>query len=126
MCIYVYRIYHSKQKRSSFEKKYPWVDYLFFISNCNRYLHNNKITQLTNGLFDNMVSLKRLRLDSNEIVCNCNILWLLKLLKKSAYIEAEINCKHPANVRGKSLSDLNESDLDCSKWKLPNNIHEFR
>lgn len=87
-----------------------------FFLNCVRYLHNNKITQLKNGLFENMVSLKRLRLDNNDFVCNCNILWLLKLLGKSRHIEADIVCKHPANLMGKNLIDLNETDLDCSKY----------
>lgn len=80
-----------------------------------RYLHNNKITQIPNGLFENMQTLKRLRLDNNEIACNCNVLWLLNLLKKSTYIEAEITCKYPTELTGKKLSDLNEADLDCSK-----------
>lgn len=73
-----------------------------------------------------MVSLKRLRLDNNEIVCNCNILWLLKLLKQSTHIEAEIICKHPANLLGKALSDLNDVDLNCSKCKMNGRNGRFR
>lgn len=89
------------------------------------YLHNNKITQLKNGLFENMVSLKRLRLDNNDFVCNCNVLWLLKFLGKSRHIEADIVCKHPANLMGKNLIDLNETDLDCESPTIieePSNI----
>lgn len=72
-----------------------------------------------------MVSLKLLRLDNNEIECNCNIFWLLKLLKKSTYIEANLACKYPEHLKGKTLSDLTEADLDCSKWR-ENFVYEFR
>lgn len=87
-----------------------------FFNHSIRYLHNNKITHLSTGLFENMVSLKRLRLDNNEIVCDCNILWLLKLLKTSTHIETDITCKYPENLNGKSLSHVNESELDCSEY----------
>lgn len=79
-------------------------------------MHDNKISTIDVGTFQNMPTLKRIRLDGNYITCDCSLLWLTKVLKEKPFaIETAIICKYPEKFNGKNVKDLNESDLDCSK-----------
>lgn len=82
-------------------------------------MQNNKIHRLPNGLFDDLINLKRLRLDNNLLICDCSILWLLKAIneKKSlgSNLQAAASCQYPDAMRRVSLVSMAISDLHCGK-----------
>jgi hypothetical protein len=82
-------------------------------------LYGNKIQRLPFGLFDNMNSLKMLRLDSNLLECDCTVMWLVKHLQEmKSHLNASANCKSPKVMEGKNLVDMTEDELHCSELFL--------
>lgn len=81
-----------------------------------RNLYGNKIQRIPFGAFDNMDSLKTLRLDSNLLECDCSVMWLVKHLHAAKnHLVASANCKSPEIMEGKSLADMSiEEDFHCS------------
>lgn len=80
------------------------------------FLHNNKLRHLTAGTFKTLDSLKRLRLDSNALVCDCEMMWLAKLLQeKQSTTQAAATCQYPDSMEGKSLMNISENDFHCIK-----------
>lgn len=59
------------------------------------------------------------RLDSNLLTCDCDILWLVNVLKKNHdLVEAgqfAATCQFPVEMSGKSLMEMTEADLHCGK-----------
>jgi hypothetical protein len=81
-----------------------------------RNLHGNKIQRLPYGLFDNMNSLRLLRLDSNLLECDCSVMWLVKHLQETKHhLNASATCKSPRIMEGKNLLDMTEEELHCSE-----------
>lgn len=82
-----------------------------------RHLYGNKIQRIPFGMFDNMDSLKTLRLDSNLLECDCSVMWLVKQLHTMKdNLTASVNCKSPEVMDGKNLVDLTDEDFHCSKY----------
>lgn len=79
-----------------------------------RFLHNNRITHIPSGSFKDMPALKRLRLDSNALVCDCGLMWLVKMLNVSS-VQAAATCQTPNDMNGKSINGMMESDFKCRK-----------
>ncbi|KZS18079.1 putative Leucine-rich repeat-containing protein 3 [Daphnia magna] len=79
------------------------------------FLHNNKLQRIPSGAFHNMESLKRLRLDSNALICDCQILWLAKMLnEKQGTTQAAAICQSPDQLNGRSVTSLIE-EFNCKK-----------
>lgn len=56
------------------------------------------------------------RLDSNALVCDCQMMWLSKMLQdKQDSSQFTATCQFPSNMEGKSLAQMNEKDLHCGK-----------
>jgi len=60
------------------------------------------------------------RLDSNLLTCDCDILWLVNVLKKSHNSGEEsgqftATCQFPIEMSGKSLMEMTEDDFHCSE-----------
>lgn len=60
------------------------------------------------------------RLDSNLLTCDCDILWLVNVLKKSHTSGEELGeftatCHFPIAMSGKSLMEMTEDDFHCSE-----------
>lgn len=60
------------------------------------------------------------RLDSNLLTCDCDILWLVNVLKKS-HDSGDVGqfaatCQFPVEMSGKSLMEMSEADFHCSKY----------
>ncbi|XP_025414853.1 peroxidasin homolog [Sipha flava] len=93
------------------------------------FLHNNKIRKISPGTFDSLKSLTRLRLDGNLLTCDCDILWLINVLKKN-HVSAEdsqfaATCHFPVEMNGKSLMEMTETDLHCNELRFkeePNDV----
>nr|CAD7198875.1 unnamed protein product [Timema douglasi] len=90
-----------------------------------RFLHNNKLQRIPSGAFKNMESLKRLRLDSNALVCDCEMVWLVKMLQaKQKTTQAAATCQYPIAMQGKSLASMSEHDFHCKKPKITEDPHD--
>lgn len=88
-----------------------------------RFLNNNKISHIPVGAFQNMPALKRLRLDNNQIVCDCSIIWLMKIFKHNKNnLQTAITCKYPNEMNGKNLINMSDKDFNCCKFKYFCNI----
>uniref|UniRef100_A0A673VDL4 Lactoperoxidase n=1 Tax=Suricata suricatta TaxID=37032 RepID=A0A673VDL4_SURSU len=86
-----------------------------------RFLHNNRITHLVPGTFSHLESMKRLRLDSNALHCDCEILWLADLLKtyaKSGNAQAAATCEYPRRIQGRSVATITPEELDCERPRI--------
>ncbi|XP_039300125.1 peroxidasin homolog, partial [Nilaparvata lugens] len=78
------------------------------------FLHNNKLKHISPGAFNHLDNLKRLRLDSNALVCDCEMMWLAKLLQEKRQItQAAATCQFPTTMEGKSLAEVNDNDFHC-------------
>ncbi|CAN0028370.1 peroxidasin homolog isoform X1 [Lampetra fluviatilis] len=81
------------------------------------FLHNNRLAKIPSGTFSQLSSLKRLRLDSNVLICDCELLWLMELLREYAYhgaTQAAATCEFPRRLQGRSLASITAEELNCA------------
>ncbi|KAL2739715.1 peroxidasin [Vespula maculifrons] len=78
------------------------------------FLHNNMLQRLPADAFQNVGPMTRLRLDSNELVCDCNLLWLVERLEKRPTDEMAAICQYPNEMKGKPLTTMTSRDFHCS------------
>ncbi|XP_052121607.1 peroxidasin [Frankliniella occidentalis] len=81
------------------------------------FLHNNKLRTIPPSAFRNLQSLKRIRLDNNWLVCDCNALWLARLLRERG-VQGAATCASPPQLQGRPVAELRESDFHCSKPRI--------
>lgn len=81
------------------------------------FLHNNMLKRLPADAFQNVGSMTRLRLDSNELVCDCNLLWLVERLEKKP-IEMAAMCQYPDQMKGRPLTTMTSKDFHCTKPRI--------
>lgn len=66
--------------------------------------------------------LEDIRLEENELKCDCRIKWLNRVLKNDKHsansIRFPIRCSSPAELKGKTIAKLEESDFLCPKPDL--------
>ncbi|RZF34069.1 hypothetical protein LSTR_LSTR015502 [Laodelphax striatellus] len=83
------------------------------------FLHSNKLKHISPGAFNHLDNLKRLRLDSNALVCDCEMMWLAKLLQEKRQVtQAAATCQFPTTMEGRSLAEINDNDFHCTKPKI--------
>uniref|UniRef100_A0A8C5XBT8 Peroxidasin n=1 Tax=Microcebus murinus TaxID=30608 RepID=A0A8C5XBT8_MICMU len=86
-----------------------------------RYLHFNQIETLDPESFQHLPKLERLRLDSNALRCDCEILWLADLLKtyaQSGNAQAAATCEYPRRIQGRSVATVTPEELDCERPRI--------
>uniref|UniRef100_A0A452IFZ4 Uncharacterized protein n=1 Tax=Gopherus agassizii TaxID=38772 RepID=A0A452IFZ4_9SAUR len=65
--------------------------------------------------------MKRLRLDSNALHCDCEILWLADLLKtyaESGNAQAAATCEYPRRIQGRSVATITPEELNCERPRI--------
>ncbi|XP_019468810.1 peroxidasin homolog isoform X2 [Meleagris gallopavo] len=65
--------------------------------------------------------MKRLRLDSNALHCDCEILWLAELLKtyvESGNAQAAATCEYPRRIQGRSVATITPEELNCERPRI--------
>ncbi|KAG6457151.1 hypothetical protein O3G_MSEX010145 [Manduca sexta] len=77
------------------------------------YLHNNHLKSIPKGSFSGMPKLRKLRLDSNALVCDCSMLWLVRMLAQHSDMNVAATCYQPASVTGTALASMSENDFNC-------------
>ena len=62
-----------------------------------------------------MVSVYCRRLDSNALICDCEMIWLAQMLKDNdAHTQAIATCDYPGNLKGRSLMSINTDEFNCN------------
>ncbi|XP_065572680.1 peroxidasin-like isoform X2 [Artemia franciscana] len=84
------------------------------------FLHNNKLQRIPSEAFQNLHEIKRLRLDSNALICDCQLIWLAKMLQdKRQETQSAVTCHDPAPMQGKPVTHLLEDEgFHCRKPEL--------
>ncbi|KAK3090062.1 hypothetical protein FSP39_008890 [Pinctada imbricata] len=78
------------------------------------FLYKNDIERIDRQTFSSLTNLRQLRLDSNPIICDCDILWLSQFLqRRSGRIQASAICRQPQQLQGRHVSRLTPTDLNC-------------
>uniref|UniRef100_A0A8C4T741 Glycoprotein Ib platelet subunit beta n=1 Tax=Erpetoichthys calabaricus TaxID=27687 RepID=A0A8C4T741_ERPCA len=84
------------------------------------HLNDNKLTEISKGLFDSLTHLKLVSLQGNPWHCDCNILylhsWLFKQENRTLY--KNIVCHSPASLKGRLIMYLTEDEVlsTCQYW----------
>ncbi|ROT75796.1 putative Thyroid peroxidase precursor [Penaeus vannamei] len=74
----------------------------------------HRLQRVPDGAFRNLHSLRRLRLDSNALVCDCQLLWLAEMVKEKQHrTQVAATCQFPSDLQGKSLTSLADSHFEC-------------
>lgn len=83
-------------------------------------LNGNNITSIQQHAFESMTKLRKLHLNSSALLCDCNILWIVKWMKeKFDHKLINANCLYPAEVSGISITKLKEDNCgDSPKPKV--------
>ncbi|XP_030058855.1 adhesion G protein-coupled receptor A1 [Microcaecilia unicolor] len=77
-------------------------------------LSGNIFSTLVPGLFSELVFLKVVHFNSDSLICDCNLKWVLQwATNASVRIEDETICLYPSALHGVAFYILNESQLTC-------------
>ncbi|CAK1582044.1 unnamed protein product [Parnassius mnemosyne] len=83
-------------------------------------LMGNNITSIQQHAFEAMAKIKKFHLNSSSLLCDCNLLWIVKWIKdklEQKYITA--TCAYPSELRGVLISKLKEENCgDSPKPKI--------
>lgn len=80
-------------------------------------LSNNQITNIFQGAFDNLKSLKLLDVSSNPLACNCELLWLPDYVRNlSIKLKPPPKCSTPDEFKNQPLKKIRiGTDIHCSQ-----------
>lgn len=88
-----------------------------FHSHSHRYLSDNHLTTIPQGVLDKMTYLNVLRLDANPLHCDCSLKWLYTYTKaKGVPVQFHAACQTPSHLYGRAFSTLEATDFKCSKY----------
>lgn len=73
---------------------------------CNLRSLDESMKEITDGL-------EEFHLDGNPLTCDCELQWM-----KSVALETNLKCNKPDKFNGMLLSEIEESDMKCSKMSL--------
>ncbi|XP_045509421.1 peroxidasin-like [Colias croceus] len=79
------------------------------------YLHNNNLKTIPPGSFRGLPKLQKLRLDSNALICDCSMLWFVRMLSEHTEMSIAATCYGPSGTMGSSLATMKESDFSCKR-----------
>ncbi|XP_030635049.1 adhesion G protein-coupled receptor A3 [Chanos chanos] len=76
-------------------------------------LSGNMFSSLSQGTFDSLVSLKTLDFETPYLLCDCNLLWLLRWIKEKGVTVKDTHCSYPRSLQGKLITSLKPELLTC-------------
>ncbi|XP_075360202.1 adhesion G protein-coupled receptor A3-like [Mycteria americana] len=78
-------------------------------------LSGNIFSSLMNGLFSELLALKALHFNTDSLICDCNLKWVLQWARNSSVrIAEETVCAYPRALQGLSFRNLKENQLICA------------
>ncbi|XP_028917167.1 adhesion G protein-coupled receptor A1 [Ornithorhynchus anatinus] len=67
------------------------------------------------GLFSELLALKALHFNTDSLICDCNLRWVLQWARSaSVRIAEETLCAYPSALRGLAFRNLKETELTCA------------
>ncbi|XP_070849198.1 adhesion G protein-coupled receptor A3 [Chaetodon trifascialis] len=76
-------------------------------------LSGNMFSSLAQGTFDSLVSLKSLEFQTPYLLCDCNLLWLLRWIKERNIVVKNTKCSYPQSLQGQVISSIRPELLTC-------------
>ncbi|XP_074518003.1 adhesion G protein-coupled receptor A3 isoform X2 [Halichoeres trimaculatus] len=76
-------------------------------------LSGNIFSSLAQGTFDSLVSLKSLDFQTPYLLCDCNLLWLLRWIKDRNITSKNTKCSYPQSLQGQLVTSLRPEHLTC-------------
>uniref|UniRef100_A0A3Q2ZU87 Adhesion G protein-coupled receptor A3 n=1 Tax=Kryptolebias marmoratus TaxID=37003 RepID=A0A3Q2ZU87_KRYMA len=73
----------------------------------------NLFSSLAQGTFDRLVSLKSLEFQTPYLLCDCNLLWLLRWIKDKNVAVKNTKCSYPQSLQGQLMTSLRPERLTC-------------
>ncbi|CAG5098433.1 Oidioi.mRNA.OKI2018_I69.XSR.g15663.t1.cds [Oikopleura dioica] len=82
-------------------------------------LRANPLTEIDFEAFDER-ALRALMIDSEDFLCDCNLIWFSGMLKKIQSPSNDNNqCHYPPNLRGQNLLEVKHDQLTCDQNPKP-------
>lgn len=76
-------------------------------------LSGNMFSSLVQGTFDSLVSLKALEFQTPYLLCDCNLLWLLRWIKDRNIAVKATKCSYPQSLQGQLITTIRPELLTC-------------
>ncbi|XP_061107465.1 adhesion G protein-coupled receptor A3 isoform X2 [Conger conger] len=76
-------------------------------------LSANLFSSLSQGTFDSLVSLKTLEFQTQYLLCDCNLRWLLQWIKEKNVGVKDTRCSYPRSLQGQLVTALKPELLTC-------------
>ncbi|XP_043952708.1 adhesion G protein-coupled receptor A3 [Gambusia affinis] len=76
-------------------------------------LSGNMFSSLAQGMFDRLVSLKALEFQTPYLLCDCNLLWLLRWIKDRNVSVKNTKCSYPQSLQGQLITSVRPELLTC-------------
>ncbi|KAE8629274.1 hypothetical protein XENTR_v10000419 [Xenopus tropicalis] len=83
-------------------------------------LSGNMFSSLAQGTFVNLVSLKSLEFQTDFLLCDCNLMWMLRWIREKNITVRDTRCSYPKSLQGQPVTSLKQEQLTCeSPLELP-------
>ncbi|XP_066429328.1 adhesion G protein-coupled receptor A3 [Eleutherodactylus coqui] len=83
-------------------------------------LSGNLFSSLPQETFANLVALKSLEFQTDYLLCDCNLLWMLRWIKAKNITVRETKCSYPKSLQGQPITVVKPEQLTCdSPLELP-------
>uniref|UniRef100_A0A673AFR7 Adhesion G protein-coupled receptor A3 n=1 Tax=Sphaeramia orbicularis TaxID=375764 RepID=A0A673AFR7_9TELE len=76
-------------------------------------LSGNIFSSLAQGTFDSLTSLKSLDFQTPYLLCDCNLLWLLRWIKDRNIAVKNTKCSYPQSLQGQFITSIRPELLTC-------------
>ncbi|CAH1785132.1 unnamed protein product [Owenia fusiformis] len=88
-------------------------------------LSDNQLKTIPEGAFDTLPELARLDFNSEYLMCDCNLQWIVKWSKEnSVKIHNSTTCALPSQMKGQSVKKLKRNKLHCN-WPVELSLFEL-
>ncbi|TWW63164.1 Adhesion G protein-coupled receptor A3 G-protein coupled receptor 125 [Takifugu flavidus] len=82
-------------------------------------LSGNVFSTIAPGTFDSLVSLKSLEFQTAFLLCDCNLLWLLRWIKERSVAVKSTKCSYPQSLQGQLFTSRPELFTCDAPLELP-------
>uniref|UniRef100_W5N3L2 Adhesion G protein-coupled receptor A3 n=1 Tax=Lepisosteus oculatus TaxID=7918 RepID=W5N3L2_LEPOC len=76
-------------------------------------LSGNIFSSLSQGIFDSLDSLKTLEFQTPYLLCDCNLLWLIRWMKEKNVSTRGTICSYPRSLQGQLVNAVMPDRLTC-------------